>query len=297
MKYIGLVRPAAPGTKCAKVEIISAEKGAKVPDGTVLLEISRAKEVIGCYIAFDKFMHKGTGSAQIICSKIKKVDPPKQEEKIPEPQEEIASEPQPTLMVKEIEEPEAKTFIDSEIPVSTPEPPQPDVEKLQQQIESLRGNLTRADSANEKLKKRIKKLESEIKDLKEADKLILGGEELFQGEKKDMVLAAITEVLKGLEDGTRRSDVLRGILDANEYEKLLEKKREAVEKIFKGYAGLSGTMEKKLADLGLMISDVGRHYKIRYYNDSRYWLTMAKTPSDSVHGDKTLIAKIKKKML
>ena len=47
MKYIGLVRPAAPGTKCAKVEIISVEKGAKVPDGTVLLEISRAKEVIG----------------------------------------------------------------------------------------------------------------------------------------------------------------------------------------------------------------------------------------------------------
>ena len=296
MKYIGLVRPAAPGTKCAKVEIISAEKGAKIPDGTVLLEISRAKEVIGCYIAFDKFMHKGTGSAQIICSKIKKVDPPKQEEKIPEPQEEIASEPQPKTDVEIAEKSVIEPLVPA-TPLPVPEPPQPDVEKLQQQIESLRGNLAKADSANEKLKKRIKKLENEIKELKEADKLILGGEDLFQGEKKDMVLAAITEVLKGLEDGTRRSDVLRGILDANEYEKLLEKKREAVEKIFKGYAGLSGTMEKKLADLGLMISDVGRHYKIRYYNDSRYWLTMAKTPSDSVHGDKTLIAKIKKKML
>ena len=297
MKYIGLVHPAAAGTKHAKVEIISAEEGAKLPDGTLLLELSRAQDVIGCYITFDKFMHKGSNSAYVICSKFQKVDSPGQEEKLPEMQEEIVSESQSIPVDEKIKEPEAKTIIDSAIQLSAPEPPQPDVEKLQQQIESLKGNLTNADSANEKLKKRIKNLEKEIKNLKGADKLFLGGEELFQGEKKDMVLAAITEVLKGLEGGTRRSDVLKGILDANEYEKLLEKKREAVEKIFKGYAGLSGTMEKKLADLGLMISDVGRHYKIRYYNDSRYWLTMAKTPSDSVHGDKTLIAKIKKKML
>ena len=271
------------GTKFATVKIISAAKGVLIPDGKVLLEVSRAEDFYDCYITFDKIMPKGSGSAQIICSKFYRTDSPQPEEKKPEPKKKLSPEPQP----KHLPAPELK-----------PEPaPEPDVEKLQQQIVSLRGNLAKADFVNEKLKKQIEELESEIKDLKKADKLILGGEELFQGEKKDMVLAAITEVLKGLEDGTRRSDVLKGILNSNEYEKLLEKKKEAVEKIFKGYAGISGTMEKKLADLGLMISDVGRHYKIRYYNDSRYWITMAKTPSDSAKGDKNLISKIKKKML
>ena len=293
MKYIGLVQPPVPGTKKATVKIISTAKNVPVPDGKVLLEVSRAKDFFDCYITFDKIMHNGTGSSYVICSKFKKVDPPQLEEKKPEPKKGPVPGPQP----KTVPAPKLK-------PEPAPEPKpalepaaEPDVEKLQQQIESLRGNLAKADLANEKLKKQIEELEREIKDLKEADKLILGGEELFQGEKKDVVLAAITEVLKGLEDGTRRSDVLKGILDSNEYEQLLEKKREAVEKIFKGYAGLSGTMEKKLADLGLVISDVGRHYKIRYYNDSRYWITMAKTPSDSAKGDKNLISKIKKKML
>lgn len=269
MKYIGLVLHPVSGTKFATVKIVSAAKGVPIPDGKVLLEVSRAEDVFDCYITFDKIMPKGSGSAQIICSKFKKVEPPQQEEKKPEPEPKTA----PKLAAE------------------------PDVEKLHQQIESLRGNLTDKEIAIDKFKKKIEELEREIKDLKEADKLILGGEELFQGEKKDMVLAAITEVLKGLEDGTRRSDVLKGILDSNEYDKIIEKKREAVEKIFKGYAGLSRTMEKKLADLGLVISDVGRHYKIRYYDNPRYWITMAKTPSDSAKGDKNLISKIKKKML
>ena len=281
------------GTKYATVKIISAEKDVIIPVGKVLLEVSRAKDVIGSYITFDKCMHKGSGSAQIICSKFKKVDPPQSEEKQLELKEEPAPEPQPKPVT-----------ISKFKPVSMPEPkpeplvePEPDVEKLQQQIVSLKGSLENARAENDKLKGQLKKLESEFKNLNEADKLVLGGEEFFPGEKKDTVLAAIIDAIKGLEEKTRRSDVLKGILESNEYEQLLEKKREAVEKILKDYNGISGTMEKQLADLGLMLSDVGRHYKIRYYNNPRYWITMAKTPSDSVKGDKNLISKIKKKML
>ena len=268
-----------------------------IPEGAVLLENSRAKDFIGCYISFNKVMHKGSGSAYVICSKIQKAEQPVPAED---------NVPKEKLSEEEIQAPEAKPILDLK-KESDPKPeivlphiesgPEPDAERLQQQISSLKDNLSKAELDNERLKKQIKALKAELDKQKESDKLILGGEEFFPGEKKDIVLAAIVEALKGLESKTRRSDVLKGVLESNDYEKLLEKKRDAVEKILKGYDGLSGTMEKKLADLGLMITDVGRHYKIRYYNDSRYWLTMAKTPSDSQHGDKTLVAKIKKKML
>lgn len=295
MKYIGLVLRPVSGTKFATVKIISAAKGVPIPDGKVLLEVSRAEDFYDCYITFDKIMPKGFGSAQIICSKFYRTDSPQPEEKKPEPKKKLSPEPQP----KHLPAPELK-------PEPTPEPkpepetaaePEPDVEKLQQQIVSLRGNLEKAEAVIDALERQISSLNKELADLKEADKLVLGGEEFFPGEKKDMILSVISDAVKGLEEKTRRSDVLKGIMESNEYEQLLEKKREAVEKIFKGYAGLSGTMEKKLADLGLMISDVGRHYKIRYYGDSRYWITMAKTPSDGAKGDKNLISKIKKKML
>ena len=279
MKYIGLVHPAAAGTKHAKVEIISAEEGAKLPDGTLLLEFSRAQDVIGCYITFDKFMHKGSKSAYVICSKFQKVDSPGQEEKLPEMQEEIVSESQSSPVDEKIKEPEAKTIIDSAIQLSAPEPPQPDVEKLQQQINSLRSNLVDKDVTIDKLKKKISKLEKKLSDQKEMDKLNLGGEqEFFPGEKIDFVLMAISEMLKKLEARCRRYDVLKGILDSNDYEKLIEKKRKDVEKILRNYDGLSGTMRKDLEKIGLFITENGAHYKIRYYGDSRYHVTMSKTP-------------------
>ena len=75
----------------------------------------------------------------------------------------------------------------------------------------------------------------------------------------------------------------------------LKKKRKAVEKILNCYDGLSGTMRKDLEKLGLFITEVGSHYKIRYYGDSRYHATMAKTPSKN--SDDKVINDIKNKML
>lgn len=294
MKYIGLVLRPVSGTKFATVKIISAAKGVPIPDGKVLLEVSRAEDFYDCYITFDKIMPKGFGSAQIICSKFYRTDSPQPEEKKPEPKKKLSPEPQP----KHLPAPELKP---EPAPEPKPEPetaaePEPDVEKLQQQVVSLRGNLTDKDITIDKLKKKIATLEKKLFDQKEMDKLNLGGnEELFSGEKKDFVLMALAEELEGLEPRTRRYDVLKGILDSNEYEQLLEKKREAVEKILKNYDGLSGTMQKDLEKLGLFITEYGAHYKIRYYGDSRYHATMAKTPSKN--SDSKVINDIKKKML
>ena len=218
MKYIGLVLRPVSGTKFATVKIISAAKGVPIPDGKVLLEVSRAEDFYDCYITFDKIMPKGFGSAQIICSKFYRTDSPQPEEKKPEPKKKLSPEPQP----KHLPAPELKP---EPAPEPKPEPetaaePEPDVEKLQQQVVSLRGNLTDKDITIDKLKKKIATLEKKLFDQKEMDKLNLGGnEELFSGEKKDFVLMALAEELEGLEPRTRRYDVLKGILDSNDKSK------------------------------------------------------------------------------
>ena len=228
MKYLGLVKPAIPGTKHAKVEIISAEDGAVIPDGAVLLENSRAKEFIGCLIAFDKIMHKGTGSAYVICSKIHLAEQPKpleanvQEDKLPA-EETQAPDVAPIPDLKK--EPDLKPEI---VLPQVGAAPEPDVEKLQQQIASLKNNLSKKEATIDKLKKKIETLERKQSELKEMDKLNLGVEnDLFPGEKIDYVLSVLSERLKNIENRTRQYDVLKGILESNEYERLLEKKKKS----------------------------------------------------------------------
>lgn len=293
MKYFGFVRPSVPGTKHATVEIVSVENGVTIPDGTVLLENSRAKEFIGCLIAFDKIMHKGSGSAYVVCSKIHKVEQPKQmvcevaEEKQPEPAEKPVSNP---VLEKKPEPEPIISMPKVDLPI------EPDVDKLQQQIVSLKNNLSKKEATIDKLKKKIETLERKQSELKEMDKLNLGGEtDFFLGEKMDFVLFILAEEFKKLKVGTRRYDVLKGILESNGYERILEKKRKAVKKILNCYDGLSGTMRKDLEKLGLFITETGSHYKIRYFGDSRYHITMSKTPGKE--SDDKVINDIKNMMM
>ena len=42
---------------------------------------------------------------------------------------------------------------------------------------------------------------------------------------------------------------------------------------------------KVVLDLGISISEDGKHYKLTYRNDPRYMVTFAKTPSDNRAGN------------
>lgn len=153
----------------------------------------------------------------------------------------------------------------------------------------------RYEETIEKLRQQNGELRAELAGLKSTETLYLAGcEEFFQGETKDMVLAAVDEYIRKCEDGSRRKEVLEHFIINNDYQRILEKRREAVKNLLKGYDGLSEGLKNKLEALGFRCTDVGKHYKIRYYGDSRYWVTMAKTPGDSQRGDKNLIAKLVK---
>ncbi|MCQ2603787.1 MAG: hypothetical protein MJ215_01915 [Spirochaetia bacterium] len=166
-----------------------------------------------------------------------------------------------------------------------------EVQKLKQQIL----DLTRA---NESLNYENYGLRNKLNASDSVPMLFFGSEEeFFQGEIRDIVLSGLDDRLKATPEGSRRYHVLKDILSANRYEHILDERQKMVRKCLNAYDGLSGTMRQDLKDLGMEITDEGRHYKIRYFGDPRYWVTMAKTPSDSQRGDMNLIAKIIKTML
>lgn len=45
--------------------------------------------------------------------------------------------------------------------------------------------------------------------------------------------------------------------------------------------------------MGFIIEEQGKHYKLIYYGDARYWTTLAKTPSDNKSGTNTALTIIR----
>lgn len=110
-------------------------------------------------------------------------------------------------------------------------------------------------------------------------------EDFYPDEIKDMILAALDEALANTEAATRRADILEDILKNNLYQHLSEKRKQRVKAVFKGYKNLSSAMKQELLELGMNISEDGKHYKLTYKDDSRYMVTIGKTPSDNRAGN------------
>ena len=100
-----------------------------------------------------------------------------------------------------------------------------------------------------------------------------------------MLLETLEERLAQLDARTRRACVLKDVIAANDgCRHLAGARAQEVKTLLKGYKNLSGTMKQALTDLGFVITGDGKHYKLTYYGDPRYCVTMAKTPSDSRSG-------------
>lgn len=214
----------------------------------------------------------------------------------------VKQEPVPETRAEPVAEsaagPVAETGPEPAAPEKVLEPaqkPEPETESPAPSV--FQGQIEKYEAAAEKLRQENRRLKEELEQLRNAPVIHLAGsDEFFPGEAKDMVLAAVDEYLKKCGPELRRREILSAVLEKNEYLHVLEKRREELRSLLKGYDGLTPGLRKKLEELGFICTETGRHYKLRYYGDSRYWVTMAKTPSDSQRGDKNLIAKLIKLM-
>ncbi len=165
-----------------------------------------------------------------------------------------------------------------------------DINKLSRQIEELA-------RTNEALKLENQGLRSRLNRMDDVPVLVMGDEQdLYPGEVKELVLSALEKYLEGIKGKTRRRDVISGLIENNGYQHITKKRSETVRNTLKDYTSLTGPVRKALTDLGFKISEDGKHYKLVYYGDGRYWLSLAKTPSDS-RGGKNVVSEIINKML
>lgn len=120
--------------------------------------------------------------------------------------------------------------------------------------------------------------------------------ELFPGEIKEIIMDAVSDAAKNTQTESRRHDVLSDIRDNNEYPHELASIRERLKNLMTGYKTMTAPMRQELIAMGFDISEEGKHYKLTYRKDPRYYTTISKTGSDHREG-KNIVSKITKAML
>lgn len=167
-------------------------------------------------------------------------------------------------------------------------------EETEELLDSFSNDFDELTEENGRLRSSISDLESELafyrdafnnKTVNDSGFLSSGSEkEFFQDEKKEFILSVLSDSLVSIKDNTRKKHIIQDIIQQNNSEDVLSKKREEVKRLLTDYSGLTGKLKQDLKQLGFTISDEGKHYKLTYFDDNRYTITMAKTPSDGRAG-------------
>lgn len=179
-----------------------------------------------------------------------------------------------------------------------------EVEKTRQETDEL---LDMVSQENDVLKSEIERLTRQNEALTNENhgfrtKLAVSEEKypiLFQGneseiypnEIREMVLDLVCEAKDKAPMKSRRRDVYTDILECNGYKGITKKKKSEVKRLFSGYSYMSPSLQQGLKDFGLAVEKGGKHYKISFPRDDRYWTTISQTGSDHREG-KNIAARI-----
>ena len=166
-----------------------------------------------------------------------------------------------------------------------------ELEEKEHTIEELNNRIMALQAENQGLRGKYERVT-------EVPLLYYGIEdELYEGEIKDQILEILDNQLNHVKKKTRKEHILQDILECNEPTGALNKKREDIKRILKGYTKVGESLKRDLKEFGFVITKEGGHYKLTYNGDPRYLFTMAASGSDSKHGGGNLASEIKTDML
>ncbi len=164
-------------------------------------------------------------------------------------------------------------------------------------LRDLKNRVNELSRNNEALRCENQGLRKKVNDLEKIPVIYFGDEDdFYQGEIKDIILSELEQALKNIKDKTRRADILTDIIENNNYQRTSEKRQQIIKRLLRNYKNMSGPMKQELLDVGINIIDDGKHYKLVYNDDERYWITIAKTPGDTYRGGKNAVSEIVKTM-
>ena len=75
----------------------------------------------------------------------------------------------------------------------------------------------------------------------------------------------LSDALKGIDPNSRRHDVVTDIIENNDYKKLSDQLADKIRHLLWSYDGMSAKLRQELKNLGFVITDEGKHYKLNYY--------------------------------
>ena len=181
-----------------------------------------------------------------------------------------------------------KMKVEAEAARSLAEERQDMVDSVDDEIQEMRQQIADLTRQNDALQAENQGLWTKLREMSGVPILYLGSEEeFFPGEIKEFVMESLDGALKATKHQTRRADVLGDLIRSNGgVTGALEEKRKKVKDLLFHYTAMTKPVKNGLKGLGFTITEEGKHYKLVYYGDGRYWSTMDKTPSDKAHGGK-----------
>lgn len=111
--------------------------------------------------------------------------------------------------------------------------------------------------------------------------LIKGDEkEFYDGEQKDMILYLLEKELKNPSREASDIKIIKHILDKNDKVGIRDIYLDEIKKIFWPMSSLNEASISKLRKYGIIIKKGRTHYDCKFFNDPRYPIPPASTPSD-----------------
>ena len=174
----------------------------------------------------------------------------------------------------------------------------------QNQINDLEYKYLELEDTNEELKNKIFSLNSRIDSLEKStlndnrSLLSYGIEsEFYDNEVSDLILEVLEKELSTLETTTRRYCLIQDLLSENCILGKREEYLELCKKLLKNYKKITPGIRNGLKSIGLEVDETSKeHNKIKFLDDNRFKVTIAKTPSDSVSAGNNNVSYIKKEL-
>jgi len=180
------------------------------------------------------------------------------------------------------------------------------IEKLQESLDNsliekieLIDELNIIKNENTNLEYRLEKIQESKENKNIGVPLIIRGKEkeLFDGEIGLIVLNILEEYKKNLDITQRRKSILEDIISENSSYAEKDIFSDKIKKIFSKYDGVTPKILQDLKELNLEIIDGKTHTEIRIFDDPRFEVSFAKTPSDKGRVGKNIARDIKKTLL
>ena len=169
------------------------------------------------------------------------------------------------------------------------------IEAFDDETEKMRKEIERLTKANEALQYENQGLRAKLDAMDQEPILYLGDEfEFYPGEIKELILSVLEDTIPNLFQGSRRYDVVNDIVQNNNYLRVPKERANEIKRLLGTYTSLPARLKQDLEAFGFTITGDGKHYKLVYFGDDRYVITLAKTPSDVRAGKNDALGIIRK---